>query len=64
VFGNWALTLREEQVLQVFENRVLKRIFGPNRADVWDSEETCIISNSIIYSSHQIIIKMLRIKHD
>jgi hypothetical protein len=25
------LTLREEHRLRVFENRVLKRIFGPNR---------------------------------
>jgi hypothetical protein len=28
----WFLTLREEQRLRVFENRVLRRIFGPN----WD----------------------------
>jgi hypothetical protein len=27
----WSLTLREEQSLRVFENRVLKRIFGPKR---------------------------------
>jgi hypothetical protein len=25
----WSLTLREEQILRVFENRVLRRIFGP-----------------------------------
>jgi hypothetical protein len=25
----WSLTLREEQSLRVFENRVLRRIFGP-----------------------------------
>jgi hypothetical protein len=25
----WSLTLREEQKLRVFENRVLRRIFGP-----------------------------------
>jgi hypothetical protein len=30
----WSLTLREERRLRVFENRVLKRIFGPNRDDV------------------------------
>jgi hypothetical protein len=28
---NWSLTLREEQRLSVFENRVLRRIFGPKR---------------------------------
>jgi hypothetical protein len=27
----WSLTLREEQRLKVFENRVLRRIFGPKR---------------------------------
>ena len=28
----WSLTLREERRLMVFENRVLRRIFGPKRA--------------------------------
>ena len=27
----WSLTLREERRLRVFENRVLRREFGPNR---------------------------------
>jgi hypothetical protein len=27
----WSLTLREEHGLGVFENRVLRRIFGPKR---------------------------------
>jgi hypothetical protein len=27
----WSLTLREEQILRVFNNRVLRRIFGPKR---------------------------------
>jgi hypothetical protein len=27
----WALTVREEHRLRVFENRVLRRIFGPKR---------------------------------
>jgi hypothetical protein len=30
----WSLTLRDEQRLRVFENRVLRRIFGPNRDEV------------------------------
>jgi hypothetical protein len=30
----WSLTLREEQRLKVFENRVLRRIFGPKRDEV------------------------------
>ena len=28
-FETWSLTLREECMLRVFENRILKRIFGP-----------------------------------
>jgi hypothetical protein len=31
---NWPLTLREEYRLGVFENRVLRRIFGPRRDEV------------------------------
>ena len=30
----WSLTLNEERRLRVFENRVLRRIFGPNRDEV------------------------------
>jgi hypothetical protein len=30
----WSLTLKEERGLRVFENRVLRRIFGPKRDEV------------------------------
>jgi len=30
----WSLTLREERRLRVFENRVLGKVFGPNRDEV------------------------------
>jgi hypothetical protein len=30
----WCLTLREEHRLRVFENRVLRRIFGPKRNEI------------------------------
>ena len=30
----WSLTLRVERSLRVFENRVLRRIFGPKRDEV------------------------------
>jgi hypothetical protein len=30
----WSLTLREEHRVRVFENRVLRGIFGPNRDEV------------------------------
>jgi hypothetical protein len=30
----WSLTLRDERRLRVFENRVLRRVFGPKRDEV------------------------------
>jgi len=33
-FKSWSLTLREERRLRVFENRVLRRIFGPKKDEV------------------------------
>jgi hypothetical protein len=32
--GTWSLTLREEHRLSVFENRVLRRIFGPQKDEI------------------------------
>jgi hypothetical protein len=29
----WSLTLREEHRLRVFENRVLRKLFGPKRVE-------------------------------
>ena len=29
----WSLTLREEWMLRILENRILRRIFGPKRED-------------------------------
>jgi hypothetical protein len=52
----WSLTLREEHRLRVFENRVLRRTFGPKRDEVsrrWrklHKEEVCDL-----YSSTSII---------
>jgi hypothetical protein len=34
IYRTWALTLREERRLRVFENRVLRRVFGPKRDEV------------------------------
>ena len=36
----WLLTLWEERKLRVFENMVLRRIFGPRRDEVTGMEET------------------------
>jgi hypothetical protein len=48
----WSLTLTEEHRLRMFENRVLKKIFGPNREEVtgeWGklhNEELCHLYSS------------------
>jgi hypothetical protein len=44
----WSLTVREEHRLRVFENRVLRRIFGPRRDEVtrgWRKlhNESCMV---------------------
>ena len=31
---NWSLTLREERRLRVFENTLLRRVFGPKRDEI------------------------------
>jgi hypothetical protein len=37
VYETWSRTLREKYRLRVFENRVLRRIFGPKREEVMGS---------------------------
>jgi hypothetical protein len=52
----WSLTLREEHRLRVFENRVLRRIFGPKRDEVtggWRKLHNEELHN--LYSSPSII---------
>ena len=43
-----SLTLREERRLRVFENRVLRRTFGPKRFEVPGEEDA--VGNSIVRS--------------
>jgi hypothetical protein len=43
----WSLTLREERRLTVFENRVLRRIFGPKRDEVTGEGGNCIMRSFI-----------------
>jgi len=58
---SWSLTLREERRLRVFENRVLRRIFGPKRNEVrgeWrklHSEELNDLYCLMICTAYQIL---------
>jgi len=38
----WSLTFRMERRLRVFENRVLRKVFGPKRDEVTGDGESCI----------------------
>jgi hypothetical protein len=55
-YETWSLTLREEHRLRVFENRVLRRIFGPKIDEVageWRKLHNEELHN--LYSSPDII---------
>jgi len=52
----WLLTLREERRLRVFENRVLRRVFGPKRDEVtgkWRKLHKEELND--LYCSHNIV---------
>jgi hypothetical protein len=50
----WSLTLREEYRLRVFENRVLRRIFGSRQQG---SKEDNIKRSFIFLTLHQIFFR-------
>jgi hypothetical protein len=55
-YETWSLTLREEHRLRVFENRVLRRVFGPKKDEVmgeWRKLHNEELHN--LYSSPDII---------
>ena len=51
----WSLILREERRLRVFENRVLRRIFEPQRYEVRGSEDYTTRRLNDPYSSPKIM---------
>jgi len=51
----WSLTLRDERRLRVFENRVLRRIFGPKRDEVTGGGENYIMRSLMICTPHPIL---------
>jgi hypothetical protein len=57
----WSLTLREEHRLRVFENRVLRRIFGPKRDEVRRLEK---MHNEELHNLYSLpsIIRLVRLR--
>jgi hypothetical protein len=49
--------LEEEGRLRVFENRVLRRIFGPKRGEVTGSRGKYIMRSFMIYTLHQMLFR-------
>jgi len=50
-----SLTLREKRRLGVFENRVLRRIFGPKRDEVTGNGENYIMKSFVICTPYRIL---------
>jgi hypothetical protein len=56
----WSLTIREEHRLRVFENKVLRRIFGPKRDEVtggWRKQH-----NEELHNLYSLLSKIRMIK--
>ena len=51
----WSLKLREERRLRVFENRVLRRVFGPKRDEVTGNGENYVMTSSVICTPYPIL---------
>ena len=51
----WSLTPREERRLRVFENRVLRRVFGPKRDEVTGNGENYIMRSLVICTPYPIL---------
>ena len=54
--GTWSLTLREERRLRMFENRVLRRIFGHRGTGEQGSGENYKIRSLMNCTAHQIFL--------
>ena len=51
----WSLTLRDERRLRVFENRVLRRVFGPKRDEVTGNGGNYIMRSLVICTPYAIL---------
>jgi hypothetical protein len=53
----WSLTLMEKHRLGVFENKVLRRIFGSKRDEVTVEWRNCIMKSFVICTLHQVLLE-------
>jgi hypothetical protein len=62
LFGceTWALTLREEHRLRVFESRVLRRVFAPKRGEVTGGSRKLYNEELQNFYSSSGIIRMIK----
>jgi len=58
----WSLTWREERRLRVFENRVLKRIFGPKRDEVTGEYRTLHNEELSDLNSASSIVRVIKLR--
>ena len=52
---SWSLTLKEKRRLRVFENEVLRKIFGPKRDEIGELRQLHNEELNDLYSSPNII---------
>jgi hypothetical protein len=50
----WYLTIREEHRMRVFENKVLRRIFGPKREEVTGGWRKLLMRSFVICTLRQV----------
>jgi len=53
----WSFKLRQELRLRMFENRVLRMVFGPKKKEVTASREDYITRSFINFNHHQILFR-------
>ena len=51
----WSLTLRKERRVRGFENRVLRRVFGPKRDEVRGNGENYTMRSLVICTTYPVL---------
>jgi hypothetical protein len=61
--NTWSLILREATARRVFEGRVMRNVFGPERQDTEEDEGNCFTRSFTIFLPHQILM-VNHLKHE